>query len=181
MPDFKNYQNSNRKNKPEAFTSKSSGFEQGAFKRGQNDNSDPRENVKSQFEKLSFNSIWITQGADLSLVVFAENAGAYMAKNGLTNSKIRNIYAEIIRIKMLGNFQKNISSFYLLKPKFAYANGREEHYRDGKLTRVNNGLYLFKLIFDKAFENIRSDFEYLNFCNLIESILAYHKSNGGKD
>jgi CRISPR-associated protein Csm2 len=104
-----------------------------------------------------------------------------MAKNGLTNSKIRNIYAEIIRIKMLGNFQKNKSAFYLLKPKVAYANGREEQYKEGKLSRVNNGLYLFKLIFDKAFDNIDSDFEYVNFCNLIESILAYHKSNGGKD
>jgi CRISPR-associated protein Csm2 len=175
MADFKNFQNSNRDNKPKDFTSKSSGFDQGA-------NSDPRENVKSQFEKLSYNSIWITKGADISLVKFAEDAGAYMAENGLTNSKIRNIYAEIIRIKMLGNFQKNKSAFYLLKPKVAYANGREEQYnKDRKLSRINNGLYLFKLIFDKAFDNIDSDFEYVNFCNLIESILAYHKSNGGKD
>jgi len=181
MEEFKNYQNSNRDNKPKAFTSKSSGFDQATNYRGQNDYSDPRENVKSQFEKLSYNSIWITQGADLSLVKFAEDAGAYMAKNGLTNSKIRNIYAEIIRIKMLGNFQKNKSAFYLLKPKVAYANGREEQYKEGKLSIVNNGLYLFKLIFDKAFDNIDSDFEYVNFCNLIESILAYHKSNGGKD
>src|SRR5690606_15202545 len=116
MADFKNYQKSNRDNIPNAFPSKSSGFNQGAKYGGQNEYSDPRENVKSQFEKLSYNSIWITQGADLSLVKFAEDAGAYMAKNGLTNSKIRNIYAEIIRIKMLGNFQKNKSSFYLLKP-----------------------------------------------------------------
>jgi CRISPR-associated protein Csm2 len=181
MADFRESWNNDRKQNPKIITSKDGGFDKKSSFKNENEYSDPRENVKKQFEKLTFEPIWITNGANLSLVKFSESAGEYMAKNGLTNSKIRNIYSEIIRIKMLGDFQKNKSLFYLLKPKVAYANSREEQYRDGKLIKINNGLYMFKLVFENSFGNINSDFEYLNFCNLIESILAYHKSNGGKD
>jgi CRISPR-associated protein Csm2 len=94
-----------------------------------------------------------------------------MANNKLTNSKIRSIYGEIKRIQM-GEFEKEKSSFYLLKPKVAYALGRDEH---------NDGLKLFKLIFDRSSTDVTDQQAYLNFCNLIEAILAYHKAYGGKD
>lgn len=94
-----------------------------------------------------------------------------MAKNGLTNSKIRSIYREIKRIQM-GTFEEEKSSFYLLKPKMAYALGRDDK---------NQGLKLFKQIFDRCFEDVTDQNSYYNFCNLIEAILAYHKAYGGKD
>ena len=94
-----------------------------------------------------------------------------MAENGLTNSKIRSIYGEIKRIQM-GEFEKEKSSFFLLKPKVAYALGRDEK---------NEGLRLFKLVFDKASEYVNSQNTYQNFSNFIEAILAYHKAYGGKD
>ena len=105
------------------------------------------------------------------MVKYAEEMGKYMADNGLTNSKIRSIYGEIKRIQM-GEFEKEKSSFYLLKPKVAYALGRDDK---------NQGLKLFKLIFDHCSVNVIDQKTYQNFCNFIEAILAYHKAFGGKD
>lgn len=121
--------------------------------------------------KREFNKEWITVGADKEMITFVENAGMYMAKNGLTNSKIRSIYGEIKRIQM-SEFEKEKTSFYLLKPKVAYALGRDEK---------NKGLKLFKEIFDTCFPYVMDTKTYKNFCNLIEAVLAYHKANGGKD
>lgn len=117
----------------------------------------------------AYNREWIINGATPDLVDFAEQVGEFMAKNGLTNSKIRNVYGEVKRIQM-GEFEKEKSSFYLLKPKVAYALGRDEK---------NEGLKLFKKIFDKCFEHVKDQKSYLNFCNLMEAILAYHKAYGG--
>ncbi len=118
-----------------------------------------------------FKKEWITIGADKEMVTFVEKAGKYMARNGLTNSKIRSIYGEIKRIQM-SEFEKEKTSFYLLKPKVAYALGR-----DGN----NQGLKLFKEIFDNSFPYVTDTKTYKNFCNLIEAVLAYHKAYGGKD
>lgn len=94
-----------------------------------------------------------------------------MARNGLTNSKIRSIYGEIKRIQM-GKFEIEKASFFLLRPKVAYAFGRDEK---------NKGLKLFKLIFERVYLLVKDQKTYNNFCNLIEAILAYHKAYGGKD
>lgn len=131
--------------------------------------SDSNYGEQQTFDEWKFNAKWITDKADKDLVDFAEKAGKYMAKNGLTNSKIRNVYGEIIRIKMR-TFENEESSFYLLRPKVAYALGRE---------RKNKGLEMFKLVFDAAFDFVSDGKTYQNFCNLIEAILAYHKANGG--
>lgn len=134
-------------------------------------NSTSREDAESTFANLNYCCEWIKSGATPEMVEFAEKAGKFMANNKLTNSKIRSIYGEIKRIQM-GEFEKEKSSFYLLKPKVAYALGRDEH---------NDGLKLFKLIFDRCSTDVTDHQTYLNFCNLIEAILAYHKAYGGKD
>jgi CRISPR-associated protein Csm2 len=124
-----------------------------------------------------YNPDWITKEADKKLIQFAEEAGKFMAgkdrkkEDQLTNSKIRSVYGEIKRIQM-GDFDKEKSAFYLLKPKVAYALGRDER---------NNGLILFKRIFDLSSANVTNQKSYQNFCNFMEAILAYHKANGGKD
>ena len=104
------------------------------------------------------------------MIDFSEKAGKFMAKNGLTNSQIRNVFGEIKRIQMAG-YEKDKASFLLLKPKMAYAASRNK----------NDGLNLFKDIFNRSFLDITSEKSYLNFCKFIESILAYHKAYGGKD
>ena len=124
-----------------------------------------------KFAELIFKEEWILKGATSEMVAYAENSGKFMADNKLTNSKIRSIYGEIKRIQM-GEFENEKSSFYLLKPKVAYALGRDEN---------NEGLKLFKKVFDRASEPVTDQKSYQNFCNFIEAILAYHKAYGGKD
>lgn len=130
-----------------------------------------RENAESKFGSMNYESSWIKVGATELLVKYAEEMGKFMAKNGLTNSKIRSIYGEIKRIQM-GDFEKEKSSFYLLKPKVAYALGRDDK---------NEGLKLFKMIFDRCSTDVVDQKTYQNFCNFIEAILAYHKAYGGRD
>lgn len=142
------------------------------FKREKGNNIPP-ETAESKFRSIGFKAQWIKDGADEELISFAEEAGKYMANNNLTKSKIRSIYGEIKRIQM-GQFEKEKSSFYLLRPKVAYALGREEK---GK----SNGMQLFKLIFDKAALEVKTEKDFNNFCNMLEAILAYHRANGGKD
>lgn len=144
---------------------------QGGDFRNRDYNNEPKQNAASVFEKLAFEPTWITQEATPSLVEYAEKAGKFMAEKKLTNSKIRSIYGEIKRIQM-GEFEKEKSSFFLLKPKVAYALGRDKN---------NEGLKLFKLIFDEASGHVGSQKSYQNFANFIEAILAYHKAHGGKD
>ena len=88
-----------------------------------------------------------------------------MAKNGLTSSKIRNIYSEIKRVQT--DFEKEKSSFFLLKPKVAYAVGRDKNVL---------GLQMFKLVFDDCFNNVETAMHYYNLCNVMEAIIAYHKA-----
>lgn len=129
------------------------------------------ENASSIFNSLVFNPKWIQNEADKDLILFAEQSGKFMAQNGLTNSKIRSIYGEIKRIQM-GDFENEKVSFFLLKPKVAYAHGRDQR---------NEGLLLFKKIFDNCYSYVTDKKTFMNFCNLLEAILAYHKAYGGKD
>lgn len=128
-------------------------------------------NADTMFGSKDFAPQWITDGANEAMVEYTQDMGKYMAGNGLTNSKIRSIYGEIKRIQM-GEFEKEKSSFYLLKPKMAYALGRDAN---------NEGLKLFKKIFDVASTSVKDQKSYQNFCRFIEAILAYHKAFGGKD
>ena len=120
--------------------------------------------------------IWIKKGADKNMTHFAEVLGCFLApfskgdSTALTNSQIRNIFGEIKRIQM-GKFNNNKAAFYILKPKVAYAAGR--HNKLGILT--------FKAYFDRAFGYVEDENDFINFCNLLEAILAYHKAYGGKD
>jgi len=142
------------------------------YNRGQQGNQyRDSENANSVFTSLPFKPEWIKNNADKDLIDYAEKAGKFMAQNQLTNSKIRSIYGEIKRIQM-GDFDKEKVSFYLLKPKVAYALGRDPR---------NEGLILFKKIFDQCYSYVIDSKTFVNFCNFLEAILAYHKAFGGKD
>lgn len=121
------------------------------------------------FNSLTFKSSWITNEIDKDFTDYAEKVGAFMAKKKLTNSKIRSIYGEMKRIQM-GQFEKEKASFYLLRPKVAYALGRE---------RKNVGLCVFKLLFDKCSEYVTDTKSFNNFALMFEAVLAYHRANGG--
>jgi CRISPR-associated protein Csm2 len=141
-----------------------------------------RENPKTFFDNHSFKKEWILSGADKDMIKYAEEFGEYMAPKGkdkneknrdnqcLTKSQIRNVFGELKRIQ--GDFKSNKSSFYLLKAKVAYAEGRNN----------TMGMRLFKLAFDEGWNYVGDNEKYfINFCYFIEAILAYHKAHGGKD
>lgn len=116
-----------------------------------------------------FKTIWLTEGITKDTVEFTKNFGENLKEGRLSTSQIRNIYGELKRIELKG-FEKEKTSFLLLKPKMAYANSRQR----------SNGLRDFKEVFDKAYENINDEKSFLNFMQIMEATLAYHKSFGGK-
>lgn len=85
-----------------------------------------------QFAKMNYDSRWITDAATAEMIDYTRNAGKYMANKNLTKSKIRSIYGEIKRIQMRG-YEQEKSSFFLLKPKVAYALGRDNKNQGLKL------------------------------------------------
>ena len=139
-------------------------------KRSDRDSSQERGDVRSPNE-IQFSSKWITENADKDMIAFCEKSGRKMANGRLTNSKIRSIYGEIKRIQM-GRYEDGKISFLLLKPKVAYALARDER---------NEGLKLFKKIFDDASYHVNDQKSFDNFCDFFEAILAYHKAFGGRE
>ena len=127
---------------------------------------DAREEASEVFARKDFQKAWIENGADEALPDYAEFMGKAMADNKLTSSKIRSVYGEIKRIQM-GEFAKEKSSFYLLRPKVAYAVGRDKE---------NIGLQLFKLVFDKSAKCVKDKDTFLHFANFMEAVLAYHRA-----
>lgn len=121
----------------------------------------------------NFNSEWITKGITKETVDFADKLGSYIKNNGLTTSQIRNVFGEIKRIQMKG-FDSQKASFYLLKPKMAYAAKRHE--KPGF-----DGINTLKKYFESAHKEVTDAKTYQNFVDFFESILAYHKAYGGKD
>lgn len=127
---------------------------------------DAKEEAAKIFAKNKFLVSWIENGADEALPDYAEFIGKAMADNKLTSSKIRSVYGEIKRIQ-IGEFAKEKSSFYLLRPKVAYAVGRDKE---------NIGLQLFKLVFDKSAKCVKDKDTFLHFANFMEAVLAYHRA-----
>lgn len=127
---------------------------------------DAKEEAAKIFAKNKFLVSWIENGADEALPDYAEFIGKAMADNKLTSSKIRSVYGEIKRIQM-GEFAKEKASFYLLRPKVAYAVGRDKE---------NIGLQLFKLVFDKSAKCVKGKDTFLHFANFMEAVLAYHRA-----
>ena len=126
--------------------------------------------VSNEYKNYRFNTEWIKTGATTEMVTFAESSGKYMANNGLKSSKIRGIYGEIKRIQMKG-LENAKTDFYLLKPKVAYAVGREK----ANMKEIK-GIIMFQMIFDQSFAHVKDNTTYKNFCNLMEAIIAYHKA-----
>ena len=169
MADLNDYQNNDRSSRPRTISLNNGGGFQNRSAQG-NQNRDA-ENASTIFSSMNFKTEWILNEADKELIIYAEKAGKFMAQNQLTNSKIRSIYGEIKRIQM-GDFEKEKVSFYLLKPKVAYALGRDPK---------NEGLILFKKIFDHCYSYVNDSKSFVNFSRFLEAILAYHKAFGGKD
>lgn len=122
-----------------------------------------------------FKPKWILEGADEEMIAFAESAARILKDCGLSTSQIRNVFGEIKRIQLKGiSDPEGYTAFMLLKPKVAYAYGRQQGSQ-------SMGLKLFKKYFDDSWSYVqKDDVKFDNFCKFIEALVAYHKAFGGK-
>ena len=105
-------------------------------------------------------------------ILFSEFFGRYLVYLDLSTSQIRNIYGDVMKMKMKGF---NFNELLLLKPRLAYTTERKGTEGSRKF-REKIERALDKVIFSKQ----NQDKLFQNFANFFEAILAYHRSFGGK-
>lgn len=124
-----------------------------------------------------FNDHWISDRIQKEAIEYAEQLGKFLADrhSNFTTTQFRNFYGELKRIQMNDiEKEQNQTSFFLLKPKIAYAAKRSN----------SRGAMEFRKQIEKAMDAVQLDKQdykrrFNNFCDLVEAILAYHKANGG--
>ncbi|MEW6064674.1 hypothetical protein P378_05020 [Desulforamulus profundi] len=105
-----------------------------------------------------------------NLVEYAEKAGEYLCQINLKTNQIRKFLDAVKKIESecsKGNFDRD--SVKLLKPKLAYAAGRQKEVKP-----------LMQLL-DPAINKVNSIDDFKKFARFVESIVAYHKFYGGRD
>jgi len=98
----------------------------------------------------------------------------------IKTAQIRNIFSSIQAIRTKFRIEGKVSDelireLILLKPKVAYAKGRN------KKREFETLYYMMKNAIDKTVESKQKDLALKNFIALMESIVAYHKFFGGRD
>lgn len=142
-----------------------SGRGRGAQNRGSN----PYKKTEIQVD--SINDDWIKVAITDEAIDYCERYGKELAKNKLTTSQIRNFYGEVMRIKGRG-FDREKEAVLMLRPKLAYASFRKDTKGSEMLNKILQPALKLASQNEKAF---------LNFCQMFEALLAFHKANGGKD
>jgi len=131
---------------------------------------------RSQQQNAVFNPDWIKKGADERMIEFSKEMGKFLKNKGVSSSQLRNIYGEIMRIKLKG-LKNEKTAFYLLQPKIAYnavrisSYGTQKAFKDFINKAITPALKAVDVEDEKTFDN---------FHKFFESILAYHKFYGGK-
>lgn len=116
------------------------------------------------------------------MVKHAEAFGKYLKQQGLETNQIRKFLDAVNRIKvrligvnLTGDEEKDFSKIQtevvLLQPKLAYAAGRKE---------TSRPLKPFSKVIATAIDKVHSLEDFARLVQLIESIIAYHKAEGGK-
>lgn len=149
----------------------------------------------------TFNAKWISEGIDKDCVDYLENMGFYLCDKqkiddrfpgfkAVTTSQLRNVFEEVKRIQIAAEgaktFEEVQTDILLLRPKIAYNAARVlSKTRDSRIDAFRKFaetalLEVTKPLNDGSGKDLRSD-KYKRFCQLMESIIAYHKVYGGKD
>ncbi len=110
----------------------------------------------------------ITDKVTEATVKFAEEYGEYLTKDDkggkpLTTNQLRKFFGEVKRQQMVG-FNK--TDIVLLKPKLAYAVGR-----DKENTKIKD----FYEVMSKLIDLVDNEVQFKNFIKVFEAIVAYHK------
>lgn len=114
----------------------------------------------------------ISATAAKDLVQTASDMAFQFTKDGLKTNQVRNFYAAIVKMraefKREGTYTDGLrSQLIMLKPKLAYAAGRQRSVRD-------NFYPFMKAEIDK----VRDDDSLAKFFMTVESVVAYHKFFG---
>lgn len=133
------------------------------------------ENIVASIKKLS-------KLADLpvdSLVKFADEMGKHLTQINLKTNQIRKFLDAVRKvesesIKKLeqpegGTVNFNSDDVKLLKPKLAYAAGRQAEVKP------------LMALLDPCIDRVNTKEDFKRFIRLVESIVAYHKYYGGRD
>lgn len=100
----------------------------------------------------------------------------------VTTSKLRKFYGEVKRIQSVGiDTDQGRKAFMMLKPKLAYAVGREKKNYNFKELYIFLEAGINYIDIDGVIDDKERKSRFNNFTHLFESIVAYHKFHGGKD
>lgn len=131
--------------------------------------------------------IWVASGFEPATIEYAEEFGRWLAGQGenviveketLTTSQIRNIYGEVVRLKMQGWGKETEHSLLLLKARLAYATEKPP---------AKIGPKSFRKVMEPALDAIfggededKKFARFMRFADFFESVLAYHRINDKK-
>lgn len=106
------------------------------------------------------------------LVKHAEEFGPYLKQQRLETNQVRKFLDAVNRLKAdlaeTGEFAKVETEVVLLKPKLAYAAARQRAAKP-----LNE-------VMSAAIDKVHSKEDFERLVQLVESIIAYHKAEGGK-
>lgn len=115
---------------------------------------------------------------DTTSLDYARSIGEYIAVERVTTSQIRNVYGELVRIKMASEKEFKLNDLLMLKPKMAYAVGRDK-------SNSKEGMKVLQSNLDDAIDTVAKAAKetqstyFSHFASFFEAILAYHKAKGG--
>lgn len=111
----------------------------------------------------------ILNGNGRLIVKVSEDIGKQTSqRGGVSTSQIRRIFGDFKR-RQYKEFDNN--KIQLIRPKLAYTFSRHSRYR---------GMDLLLGTMDFLIEKVEVEADFENIVNLFESILAYHKKEGGR-
>lgn len=106
------------------------------------------------------------------LVKHAEEFGPYLKQQRLETNQVRKFLDAVNRLKAdlaeTGEFAKVETEVVLLKPKLAYAAARQKAAKP------------LDEVMSAAIDKVHSKEDFERLVQLLESIIAYHKAEGGK-
>jgi CRISPR-associated protein Csm2 len=113
------------------------------------------------------------------LVTFARQTAKTLVGNNLTRAQIRNIFTEVRKIETMWEGPKQAEALRrlnMLKPKLDYQTARSESV---KLLRDVLSVAIDQV--NQAADSDERNRRFQRFMDLFEAILAYHRSEGGRN
>jgi CRISPR-associated protein Csm2 len=127
---------------------------------------------------MEVQTLFTNDPSGAELVNFARQTAEQLVKNNLTRSQIRSIFTEVRKIESLWDSRPEdaLRRLNMLKPKLDYQTARSEPVR------------LLRDVLTNAIEAVNAapdaeqrDRRFQRFMDLFEAILAYHRSEGGRN